>query len=651
MARVEWEGYRHSSGEPRADGRSRQRDCRHRVRFATTATSISRIGATLGDRSRSLVGVNTSEIERKLAAILAADVAGYSRLMGSDEEGTHARLIAHRRTLVEPQIEIHKGRIVKNTGDGVLAEFASAVNAVRCAVAVQAGMVAQNAGLSEDQRIEFRIGINLGDVIVEPDDINGDGVNVAARLQTLAEVGGVCVSRGVRDQIRDKLPYALEDMGEHRVKNIARPIHAYRLRFQSKIPSNQACTPPATARLSIIVLPFANLSGDPTQDYLADGITENLTTLISRLPGTFVVGGGTAFTYRGKPVDAKQVGRDLGVRYLISGSAQRSGDRMRVNVQLIDAETGGHLWAERFDENRSDLFEIQDNIVTRLARKLSFEFIQAEGDRSIHERPTNPDAADLTLRGEVLLIRSMNPESGSWVLEEAYRLFEEALRIDDRNVVALVGLAHRYTWRAINRQSTSLAEDIRHSDELVSRALAIDPNDYWARQAKSIVLLLQKRFDEAILEADTSLALNPSGVFAYAILANLNLLLGCPDKTIEYVKTAMRLSPRDPASPIAYFHMGCAYLMLQDDHSAVEWMRKAVAQWADWAFAQYHLAAALALAGHHREAHAALAQYQKVGRLKTIDELKSEEHSDIPRYLEYRERIFEGLRQAGMPEQ
>jgi adenylate cyclase len=321
---------------------------------------------------------------RRLAAILAADVAGYSRLMGEDEEGTHERLKAHLRELVEPKIAEHRGRIVKNTGDGVVAEFSSVVDAVRCAVEVQRGMIDRDMDVPDEQCIRFRMGINLGDVIAEEQDIFGDGVNVAARLEGLAEPGGVCISRMVRDQIRDKLPYAFEDLGDRSVKNIARPVRVYAMRPEAiaDLPAAKASlttsiSQPAVApRLSIVVLPFANLSNDPEQQYFADAITEDLTTDLSCTPGMFVISRHTAFTYQGKRVATRQIGRELGVRYVLEGSVRRSGNRIRVNAQLIDAETDAHLWAERFERDAGDLFALQDEIASRIAATLGPQLVR-----------------------------------------------------------------------------------------------------------------------------------------------------------------------------------------------------------------------------------------------------------------------------------
>src|SRR5215471_951417 len=373
---------------------------------------------------------------RRLAAILAADVAGYSRLMGRDEEGTHERLKAHLAHFVEPKIREHRGRTVKNTGDGLLAEFPSVVDAVRCAVEVQRGMADRNAETPEDKRITFRMGVNLGDVIVEEHDIFGDGVNVAARLEALAEPGGICISRVVRDQIRDKLPYAFMDMGEQQVKNIARPVRVYALRpggmvgsSAARVSSAVSGSPPLAApRLSIVVLPFTNLSDDREQQYFADGITEDLTTDLSRLANMFVISRNTAFTYRNKPIDTKQIGRELDVRYVLEGSVRRSGNQVRVSAQLIDAQTNAHLWADRFNRDTNDLFVLQGEITGRLANALDVELIAAEASRLTE----HPDALDYILRGRAVLLKSRTPDT----FREAIGLFEHALALDPRSVEA-----------------------------------------------------------------------------------------------------------------------------------------------------------------------------------------------------------------------
>jgi TolB-like protein len=378
---------------------------------------------------------------RRLTAILAADVAGYSRLMGVDEEGTHERLKAHLRELVEPKIKEHRGRIVKNTGDGFLAEFASVVDAVRCAVEVQRGMAEREPEVPDERRITFRIGINLGDVIAEEHDIFGDGVNVAARLEALAEPGGICVSRVVRDQVRDRLDYSFEDMGEQQVKNISRPMRVYAVRPEAVAGAPRSRAPLAAPvshsagvpRLSIVVLPFTNMSSDPEQGYFGDGITEDLTTDLSRIADMLVISRNSAFTYKDKPVNAKQVGRELGVRYVLEGSVRRSGNQVRVNAQLIDAQTDAHLWAERFDGDTGDLFAVQDEITSRIAVALDLELVSAEVTRPIE----HPDALDYILRARAARLKPPSRENRAEVIS----LFERALALDPQSVEAQSRLA------------------------------------------------------------------------------------------------------------------------------------------------------------------------------------------------------------------
>src|SRR5208283_1905359 len=336
---------------------------------------------------------------RKLAAILAADVAGYSRLAGADEERTLARLRALRSDLIDPTIAVHHGRVVKRTGDGALVDFRSVVDAVRCAIELQNGMIERNAGLPQDRRIEFRIGVHLGDVVEEADgDLMGDGVNIAARLESICEPGGLCLSEDAYRQVRDRLKEGFVDLGERQLKNIARPVRTYALKAA---PTSRTPPPPAgrsePPHLSMVVLPFANIGGDPEQEHFVDGVTESLTTDLSRIRGAFVIARNTAFTYKGKPLDAKTIGRELNVRYMLEGSVQRAGARMRVNVQLIDAETGNHLWAERFDKPLTDLFDMQDEIVARLARALNTQLVAAEARRA--EQDPNPDSMDLYFQG------------------------------------------------------------------------------------------------------------------------------------------------------------------------------------------------------------------------------------------------------------
>src|SRR6202795_2710766 len=378
-------------------------------------------------------------VGRRLAAIVAADVAGYSRLMHHDEKATHAKLTRLLADSVKPAISEHGGRIVKNTGDGILAEFPSAVQAVRAAAQFQTRIKELTIGDAEDRRIALRVGVNIGDVIVEPHDIFGDGVNIAARLEGIAEPGGICISSSTYDQVRGKVGIEFADLGEQNLKNIDRPVRAYALvRDEPSLPTTGSSTtpsPPPAPRLSIVVLPFANIGGDPEQDYFVDGVTESLTTDLSRISGAFVIARNTAFTFKGKPVDVKKLGHELNVRYVLAGSVQRGGNRLRVNVQLVDAETGNHLWAERFDKPIADLFDMQDEIVSRLANALDAELIAAEARRA--ERSLHPDAMDLVFQGSSWQNKGLTPDC----LAQAHRFYEKAIALDPENIEAMVGLA------------------------------------------------------------------------------------------------------------------------------------------------------------------------------------------------------------------
>ncbi|MGY4458689.1 adenylate/guanylate cyclase domain-containing protein [Bradyrhizobium sp. LB13.1] len=409
---------------------------------------------------------------RRLTTILAADAVGYSRLVGSDEEGTLDRLRDLRKDLIDPAITAHRGRIVKTTGDGLLAEFASVVDAVRTAINVQRALAGSNADLAPDKRIEFRIGINVGDVVVEEDgDLMGDAVNVAARLEGIAEPGGICLSSAAYDQVRGKIDIAAQDRGRHKLKNIAGPVQVYTLS-----PTRSVATAPDNAiapRLSIVVLPFVNLNGDSEQDYFVDGVTESLTTDLSRIPGAFVIARNTAFTFKGKPVDVRVIGRELGVRYVMEGSVQGGADRVRVNAQLIDTETGAHLWAERFDKPRADIFDMQDEITTRLARTVGIELVAAEGRRAERERPNNMDAVDLAMRGWAILNQPLSLRRD----RAACDLFDEALKLDAQNVEALIGVAFYHgnelrTFASINRD-----EQLRIALTAITRALTLAPSN------------------------------------------------------------------------------------------------------------------------------------------------------------------------------
>ncbi len=590
-------------------------------------------------------------VERRLAAILAADVVGYSRLMGQDELGTLARLKAHRRELIDPAVARHRGRIVKTTGDGALVEFSSVVDAVRCAIAIQEAMAQRNSGLAPEQRIDFRIGVNVGDIIVDGDDIYGDGVNIAARLEGIAEPGGITLSSTVRDHVLDKLAIALEDRGEQTVKNIARPIRVFRVRLGEAPESATAATPkpasavPSLPRLSLVVLPFANLSSDAEQEYFADGLTEDLTTELSRVPGAFVIARNTAFTFKGKSVDVKQLGRELGVRYALEGSTRKAGNRVRVNAQLIDAESGAHLWADRFDREIIDLFELQDAVTLELAGVLGIELVEAESRRG--RRSTNLDAVDLAMRGRAAKNRGVAKEN----MREALALFEEALRLDPDHVPAMTGAVEILTLYILTRWTTSRHEDLARAETMALRAKAIDPRDPWARYAVAMVRRLQYAFGEVMSELEAAIRLNPNMAPAHMEMGFIKIMLGQCGDALPHFERAIRLSPRDPRLFIAYIGIGYAHLLLGNDEEAIAALRRSLALNAANSLAHQFLSAAYAWHGSLAEARLELAEFlRNTASIKSLADLRAEPSSTHPTFVAQRERLFEGLRRAGLPD-
>ena len=646
---------------------------------------------------------------RRLTAILAADVAGYSRLMGADEEGTHERLKAHLAELVNPKIKEHRGRIVKNTGDGFLAEFQSVLDAVRCAVEVQRGMADREPEVPEERRITFRVGINLGDVIAEPDDIYGDGVNVAARLEALSEPGGICVSRVVRDQIRDKLPYPFEDKGEQSVKNIARSVRVFALRPEAiaELPAANMSTtprrrraapwafvaavaaallvlavvgwwswsgtrssstepaaveattksitkPPTAPRLSIIVLPFANLSNDPEQQYLADGITEDLTTDLSRIAHMFVISRNTAFTYRNKPTDTKQIGRELGVRYVLEGSVQRSGNHVRANTQLIAAETDAHLWAERFDRDMGDLLALQDEITRAIAGALNTQLIAAEA-----ARPTeHPDALDYILRGRAAAGKGWTRENS----ERAISSFEQALTLNPRSAEAQTWLASVLVSRIFREQTDTAAADITRAEALIERSLATSPGYAHAHVVKGDILRIQGRCPEAIPEFERAIAADPNFAAAYGNLGRCKFLTGSIDEVIPLEELAVRLSPRDPYVGTLYTRIGTVHLLQSRTEEALVWFKKALVPARPAAIGVHlFLASAYALKDEPERAAFELTEARRFSGGDTLSiawvkaNLSRPETSwsyAVPKIRAlYETTFYAGLRKAGMPEE
>jgi adenylate cyclase len=600
----------------------------------------------------------TERVERRLAAILAADVAGYSRLMSADEEGTHARLRAHLRQLVDPKIKEYGGRIVKNTGDGLLAEFPSVVDAVRCAVEIQHEMIDRNVDVPEDKRISFRIGINIGDVIVEPDDIFGDGVNIAARLEALAEPGGICISSTVRDHIGERLPYLFEDIGEQIVKNIARPVRAYSMSAAAvaslpQISMAETANPVSSStapRLSIVVLPFVNFSNDPEQEYFADGITEDLTTDLSRISGSFVIARNTAFTYKSKSLEVKQIGRELGVRYVLEGSVRRSGEQVRVNVQLIDAETGAHLWAERFDTDRANLTEAQDEITGRLARTFDLQLAAAADRRIARERVANPDAQTLVLRGRACLIRP----SSLRTREEAQRAFEQALVIDPRSIDAKVYLALTLISNLLDGWSRSLGQDQARAEELLLEVLERDSNLANAHFAMGILRRSQGALIEAQIELERAIALDRNHGHAAYQLGVVLAFRGQPEAAIPYVEKAIRLSPHDPNLAVHLAVLGGCQLLLGHIDQATHVLRRARAANPRYWYIHFWLAGALGFKGDLDEARAVLAKAIELRpEVVSFAGYRTQTPWEIdPAYLALRAKTLDlGLRRIGFPEE
>ena len=575
---------------------------------------------------------------RRLAAILAADVAGYSRLMGVDEEGTLERLKTLRRELVDPKIAEHKGRIVKTIGDGLLVEFASVVDAVRCAVEVQQAMPERNTSVGADDRIELRIGINLGDIIIEDDDIYGDGVNIAARIEALADAGGVFVSNTVHDHVRDRLPFVFEDLGEQQVKNIARPVRVYRVRdlgAAAKSPPAPALpTLPLPDKPSIAVLPFQNMSGDPEQEYFADGMVEEIITALSRIRWLFVIARNSSFTYKGQAVDVKQVGRELGVRYVLEGSVRKAGGRVRITAQLIDATSGAHLWADRFDGSLEDVFDLQDKVASGVAGVIEPALQAAEMRRSAARPTTDLSAYDLYLRA-LAVFRPITRERTA----EALELLDRAIAIDRHYGPALSLAALCHLPLALDGWAEDPGTSRRKGIELARQALAAGENDPAVLANAAFVLgFFGEDIGAMIGLVDRALVLNPSFARGWYVSGNLRVWAGHHDLAIEHVETSLRLSPRERIGmPLSV--LGMAYFFKHQFDEAASKLLLAIQDHPGSPSPYRFLAACYAHMGRLDEARAIVA------RLRAITSLVLP--SDLPlRNPEHRELFLSGLRLA-----
>ena len=632
-------------------------------------------------------------LRRRLTAVLLADVVGYSRLMSADEEGTHLRLAGYVQSLIDPAVAKHHGRLIRSMGDGMLVEFDSALDAVRCGVDIQRGLADQGS-LQSDRQIQLRIGINTGDVIVDERDIYGNSINIAARLEGLAEPGQIYVTRGVRDQLRGYPSLSFEDKGEHRVKNIARPIRVFRVEYTERVapqastrglaaaarrlyrrafPLNPRSTsliggillailailgmtaPPAwltsaplPPRNSIVVMPFNNFSGDSEQGYVADAITDDLTTDLARVKGTFVIARGTAFTFKNRTVDAREVGKECGVRYLLEGSIIRSGARIETNVQLIDAQTGGHIWADRFESNITDIFQLQEAVTGRIAASLDIQLSKAEGERAMQQPAADPDAVDLRMQAMARYISGITPDH----MAQARRLLEQSVRLDPNSAESWAWLAEIVMTEYLHHWNQVGKEDLKAADEAVGKAVAIDPNIDQAYYAEGLLRRAKGEHTRALEAFSRAVELNPNLPRALAEKANELTLLGRPAEALPLVEEAIRLSPRDPSLGGFYWIMGRARFFSGDYRDAISWLRKSVAlRQHDW-YVWLYLVSAYALDHQSDEARKVLQEFnnrsefvgytsQRVAEIRTNPD-------DNPVVVAAGQKFREGLQLAGM---
>jgi TolB-like protein/class 3 adenylate cyclase/Flp pilus assembly protein TadD len=584
-------------------------------------------------------------VDRRLAAILAADIAGYSRLMGADEEGTLRQLKSHRKELVDPKITEHRGRIVKTTGDGMLVEFVSVVDAVRCAVDIQRAMIERTAQLPREKRIQFRVGINVGDIIIDDDDIYGDGVNVAARLEALAEPGGIMVSRVVHDQVQDKFGFEFDDMGEQAVKNIARPVGVHRIHLTERA---SASTTPAAGKIeraaserpSIAVLPFVNMSGDPEQEYFADGISEDIITGLSKLRWFFVIARNSSFIYKGKAVDVKRAARELGVRYVLEGSVRKGGNRVRITAQLIDAATGNHVWADRYDGDLSDIFALQDEITHKVVAAIEPKLLEAEAVRSQNRSPEDLGAWDMVMHANSLFWRLNKPDGEAAITTLRRAVAQYPDYGPAHSLLAFILLiSGRLAWT-----SAELEAQVPEAQKLATKAMSLDSSDPWAHLALGFVAYTKRATDEAVEEFTRALDLNPNFAAAHGYLALALALADRSKDAIAHGEQAIRMSPHDPQTGLFNVALAAAHYLEGRFSEAVIFGRKAVQLSPQLSGAYRIYVASLAQAGHIEEAHEALQRLKELQPAISIDW--------IARYVPYTAtamaKFIDGMRKAGL---
>ena len=575
-------------------------------------------------------------------------MTGYSRLTGLDEEGTHVRLRERLRGLADPKISEHRGKVVKHTGDGVLAEFGSVVDAVRCAIEVQRGMAEQNAAMPQVKRIEFRIGIHVGDIIVDDNDIFGDGVNIAARLEGIAEPGGVCISDDAQRQVRGKVDFAFEDMGPQNLKNIVEPMRAWRLRMNASGSAAAPIEPPVEStqalalpdKPSIAVLPFQNMSGDPEQEYFADGMVEEITTALSRFKWLFVIARNSSFTFKGKAVDIKEVGRRLGVRYVLEGSVRKASGKVRITGQLIDAVTGTHIWVDRFERDLTDIFALQDEVTVAVVSAIQPKLLQTEIAMATRQRPENLTAYDCYLRA-----RQQFYSSTREAVAETIRLADRALELDARFglVAALAGASHMQNvlWGYAADPQFDRKEAVR----LCRLALSLDDSDADILAWAAVISAFMVGDHESAIElADRAVALNPNSYQAWGCRGHVYRVAGLPEEAVRSFERAIRMSPIDPLLHVTFAGMGLAFIELGRFDEAIVAGKKALRQNPSFSAAYRCLASAFAHLGRAAEAREAAARVLEVDPGFTISAWIARGGQSNAKLL------MEGLRKAGLPE-